>query len=384
MLSRRQRRTIKKNLTPRILWSAIGVTMLIVALGVFAYLSSINTLNYSVADTAKKLAGIPVEPTLDKVAYDLKMLKLAHVSTTTIAELVRAPKPGETTLSSFTPESLASSTIGTWPTRAAYPLPGAILPEKRIVAYYGNFYSTRMGILGEFDEAEVLRRLQEEIAAWNAADPTTPVIPAIDYIALTAQDSAGGDGDYMFRMPDEHIERAVAMARKVNGIVILEMQLGLSTLQKELPMLEKYLKMPDVHLALDPEFAMHNGARPGTVVGSFDAKEINYAAQYLADLVKANNLPPKVLIVHRFTKNMVTNYQNIKPLPEVQVVMVMDGWGEPAKKKNTYERVTRPEPVQFTGFKVFYKNDMKPPSTRLMTPQEILDLTPSPSFIQYQ
>ena len=29
---------------------------------------------------------------------------------------------------------------------------------------------------------------------------------------------------------------------------------------------------------------------------------------------------------------MVTNYKEIKPLPEVQIVMDMDGWGEKAKK----------------------------------------------------
>jgi ribosomal protein S2 len=34
-----------------------------------------------------------------------------------------------------------------------------------------------------------------------------------------------------------------------------------------------------------------------------------------------------VLIVHRFTQGMVTNYKKIKTVPEVQVVMDMDGFG---------------------------------------------------------
>jgi hypothetical protein len=142
--------------------------------------------------------------------------------------------------------------------------------------------------------------------------------------------------------------------------------------------------MPDVELAIDPEFSMKDGVPPGHEIGTFSSKDINFAAEYLASLVQKNNLPPKILIVHRFTEDMVTGYQNIAPLPEVQIVMDMDGWGFAAKKINTYQSVIEPEPVQFTGFKLFYKNDLKPPSTRMLTPEEVLALKPSPVFIQYQ
>ena len=95
-------------------------------------------------------------------------------------------------------------------------------------------------------------------------------------------------------------------------------------------------------------------------------------------------LQTKVLIVHRFTQAMVTNYEKITPLPEVEIVMDMDGFGSKEKKENTYARVIVPEPVQFTGIKLFYKNDLKPPSTGMLTPAEVLSLTPSPIYIQYQ
>ncbi|HEY6021131.1 MAG TPA: hypothetical protein VIY48_14860, partial [Candidatus Paceibacterota bacterium] len=108
------------------------------------------------------------------------------------------------------------------------------------------------------------------------------------------------------------------------------------------------------------------------------------AINYLSDIVKANNLPPKVLLVHRFTEEMVTHYQDIKPTPQVQVVMVMDGWGFPAKKINTYNSVISPEPVQFTGLKLFYKNDLKQTPSRLLTMDEIFHLNPAPIYIQYQ
>ncbi len=317
---------------------------------------------------AKTLLPLPKKvPTLDTKAYDAKLLSLAHVSSTTAS-----------TTGTSTPKRL-------WPaTGNPYPLPGALLPEKRIVAYYGNFYSKGMGILGEYDRETVIAKLKGEKAAWEAADPATPVVMGIDYIAVTAQGSPQADGTYKLRMPEEHVRRAIEMANDVHGIAILEIQVGLSTYGKEIPLLEKYLIEPNVHLALDPEFSMKSGDPPGHVIGTVSAADINYAITYLSELVKAHNLPPKILVVHRFTQNMVTGYEHIQPTPEVQVVMVMDGWGFGAKKINTYNTVIYPEPVQFTGFKLFYKNDLKPPSTRLLTPAEILDLTPAPSFIQYQ
>ncbi len=304
-------------------------------------------------------------PKFDEAAYDAKMRFLAHIDETA-------------TTSSSTAKRL-------WPvTDAPYPKAGALLPDNRIVAYYGNFYSTKMGILGEFDKDTVIAKLKQEKAAWEAADPTTPVVMGIDYIAITAQGSPQADGTYKLRMPEEHIQRAIDMANEIDGIVILEMQIGLSTFQKEIPLLDKYLALPNVHLAIDPEFSMKGGEEPGSVIGTVSSADVNYAAQYLADLVREHDLPPKILVIHRFTHKMVTGASAIEPLPEVQMVMVMDGWGFGAKKINTYNSVIYPEPVQFTGFKIFYKNDLKPPSTRLLTPAEVLELTPSPSFIQYQ
>ena len=175
------------------------------------------------------------------------------------------------------------------------------------------------------------------------------------------------------------------MAKKINAIVFLDIQVGLSTIQDELPLLEKYLKMPQVHLAIDPEFSMKNGQRPGfEYVGTYDAKDINYVIDYLAKIVDENNLTPKVLVVHRYRQDMITNYQLIKIVPEVQIVMHMDGWGPKDHKLASYTKYIYKEPVQFTGFKLFYKNDLWKPSTGMMTPEEILKLTPSPIYIQYQ
>jgi hypothetical protein len=152
----------------------------------------------------------------------------------------------------------------------------------------------------------------------------------------------------------------------------------------EITVLEKYLKMPHVHLGIDPEFSMKDGSIPGKRIGTYDAEDINIVTEYLAKLARDHNLPPKILVVHRFTQGMVTNYKNIKLRPEVQIVMDMDGWGAPQLKYSTYERYIRKEPVQFTGFKLFYKNDLKRPPHRLLTPQEVMNLKPRPIYIQYQ
>lgn len=303
----------------------------------------------------------PVVPVLDKTLYDKLYAALVNY-----------------------PSSTPSTTPRIWPAKTPYPNVGAILPFRRIIAYYGNFYSKQMGVLGKYPTEEMIKRFNVELDKWRAADPTMPPIPAIDYIAITAQASPGADGKYRFRMPDKEIDKAVELAKRMNGIVILDIQIGLSNLQTELPLLEKYLKMPEVHLAIDPEFAMHNKQKPGSVIGYFTAADVNYAANYLAKLVRDNNLPPKVLVVHRFTSEMVSGVKNITPLPEVQIVMDMDGWGTPAKKKGTYQRTIFAEPVQFTGFKLFYVNDLKAPSTHILTPAEVLDLNPKPVFVQFQ
>jgi len=275
-------------------------------------------------------------------------------------------------------------TSGMWPVKGAYPNAGAILPFKRIVAYYGNFYSKKMGVLGEYSEDVVIEKLNGEIKKWQAADTTMEVIPAIHYIAATAQGSPGDAGKYRLRMPTAQIDKAIKMAQKMNALVFLDVQIALSTLPEEIPVLEKYLKMPNVHLGIDPEFSMKTGKKPGSVIGTMDAADINWTSDYLAKLVKANNLPPKILVVHRFTRAMVTNYKQIKLQPEIQIVMDMDGWGHQARKFNTYKQFVYKEPVQFTGFKLFYKNDLREANSHVLTPAEVLKLKPQPIYIQYQ
>ena len=348
-------------------------------------------------NNVEKVAEIPVAsaitpvitqiPLLDKDLYDSKMKELANNPIPRvpkpIVKKIKDPKTGKITEVSI-PAPVVVPKKNIWPVNAVYPNTGAILPFKRVVAYYGNLYSKKMGALGEYLEDEMLARLNVEVKKWEIADPSTPVLPALHYVAVTAQGTPSDGGKYISHMPFTEIDKVLKMADKEHAIVFLDVQVGFSNLQTELPKLEKYLKMPQVHLGIDPEFSMKNGIRPGKVVGTFDASDINYAAGYLAKIVKDNNLTPKILIVHRYVQNMVTNYQNIKPLPEVQIVMDMDGWGDKDKKLTTYRQFIYKEPVQFTGFKIFYKNDLLEKGTTLFTPEELMKLNPRPIYIQYQ
>jgi hypothetical protein len=319
--------------------------------------TSAKTTVTTTTTTKKDTVIAPVTyPPLDKKLYDSLMKKLAH---------------GDTT--------------GRWPVKnAPYPLPGAILPFKRVVAYYGNLYSKKMGILGELPPNEMLQHLHSAVQEWQKADPSTPVQPALHYIAVVASGDPGKDHMYRHRMPFKQIDTILYLAKKAHAIVFLDIQVSLSNIRAELPLLEKYIEMPQVHIGIDPEFSMKDGTLPGKKIGTFDAADINYVSDYLAKVVHKYNLPPKILIVHRFTRKMVTNYKEIKLHKEIQFVMNMDGWGEPDLKTGTYRNFIYPEPVQFTGFKLFYKNDIKKAPHHMLTPAEVLKYKPYPIYIQYQ
>ena len=306
-------------------------------------------------DTVKTIAAPEKKiPEIDTVDYNQRMLALSNNDTT-----------------------------GFWPVKTPYPLPGAVLPYNRIIAFYGNLYSKRMGILGELPKDEMFKKLQGEVANWQAADPTTKTIPALHYIAVTAQSKPGSANMYRLRMPFKQIDTILNWAKSIDALVFLDIQVGHSNVKDEVTALETYLKLPNVHLGIDPEFSLKNGHVPGTKIGTYDAEDINNVISILANLVRENNLPPKVLVVHRFTQGMVTNYKNIKIVPEVQVVMDMDGFGSKILKRSTYLRYIYREPVHFTGFKLFYKNDNKN-NWKMYTPEELLKFTPKPIYIQYQ
>jgi hypothetical protein len=272
-----------------------------------------------------------------------------------------------------------------WPA-PPQPLPGSVLPSHRIVAFYGNPLAKRMGVLGEYPVDVMLAKLDTAVAQWQRADPATPVQPALQLIAVVAQGAPGRDGMYRLRMDTALIEKVYGWAQQKHALLFLDIQVGHSTMQQELPRLLPFLARPDVHLAMDPEFSMHYGKEgvvPGKKIGQFDAKDVNWVSSQLRQLVIEKHLPPKVLVVHRFRTEMVSHASQIAVDPHVQIVMDMDGWGPPWMKFESYRDYIDLEPVEYTGFKIFFHNDVKR-GDALLTPMEILQLRPRPLYIQYQ
>jgi hypothetical protein len=300
---------------------------------------------------------------------------------------------------------LSATDSARWPVKTPDPLPGSLLPQHRIVAYYGNPRSRQMGILGQLPPDEMLQRLEEVATEWAKADTSRMVMPALHLIAVVAQGKPGPGRKYRFRMSDSLVNEVTSWVERRGWIIFLDIQTGHSTIAQELPELQRFLQRPYVHLALDPEFALGPGGVPGRRIGTLDAADVNLAIRTLADLVSRYHLPPKVLVVHRFNRRMLTRSSLIQLDPRVQVVVNMDGFGAPYHKLAAYRSYIVPYPVQYTGLKLFYKNDRvfrarnrpRPPDCTdridllvgcgldgLMTPAQVLEIYPQPLYIQYQ
>jgi hypothetical protein len=259
------------------------------------------------------------------------------------------------------------------------PVTTALLPAYRIVAFYGNPLSRRMGILGAVPPDSMLDLLDAQATQYAEADPCTRVRTALHLVTTVAQPTGGADNKFRVRGPDSLIQRVAKWAELRDALLFLDVQPGRSSLESEVDHLEPYLSQPYVHLAIDPEFDMNDDQVPGKVIGSTDAAEINAVIDRLAAIVTANDVPPKILVVHRFTQGMITHADQIRLDPRVQVVIDMDGFGAPWLKRESYDAFVAGQIVQYTGFKLFYQLD-KP----IMTAAEVLALIPAPLFILYQ
>jgi hypothetical protein len=262
---------------------------------------------------------------------------------------------------------------------ARAPVDRALLPEHRIVVYYGHPHDPAMGIVGEYGIEQLTGILREEAASYAAADPSRPVIPALEVIATVAQRVPGSDGTYILDTDLETLTTYIDFAAEQGMLVILDLQVGRGTVADEIDKVRDLLTRPNVHLAIDPEFAVAEGEIPGEYIGSVTADSITYAQQVLAEISATHGIPPKILIVHQFREDMIQGKDQLTPVPGVQLVIDADGYGAPELKTAVYNFLVRNELIEFGGVKLFYRQDMP-----LMTPQEILALVPAPDVIIYQ
>ena len=253
------------------------------------------------------------------------------------------------------------------------------LKENRIVAYYGTPQSGYMGVLGESAPEAMMAQLKEQAAAYSAVDPSRPAIPTVELIASVAQRDPGPYGIYLSRMPHETIERYAKLAEENRALLLLDVQIGLSTLPYEVEYLMPFLERPYVHLAIDTEYAVAPGQVPGVDLGGVSGYDIQKVVEFLDRLVEERNLPDKVVVVHQFASGIVFDKEAIRPTENVQVVLHADGFGSPENKFSKYDQLVAGQPIQYGGFKLFYTQDAP-----LLTPEQALDQTPAPVVISYQ
>ncbi|CAN5538207.1 hypothetical protein BH20ACT15_BH20ACT15_01370 [soil metagenome] len=255
-----------------------------------------------------------------------------------------------------------------------------IFPDRRVVAFYGAPQDAALGALGDGKPGKVALRLREQADAYDR--PSRPVVPALELISTIVHTDPGEDGLYRLQQDEQVIKRYLKLARSTGAILLLDIQPGHASFMEEVERLEPYLREPDVGLALDPEWNLGpTGGVPGEEFGSMDADEVNEVSEYLQGLVDEGDLPQKLLVVHQFTDNMISNKQNLLARPDVAVILNVDGVGDPPNKIAKYEELRTPAPAEPlpTGFKLFYEED-----TGLMQPQDVLRLRPQPDFVVYE
>jgi hypothetical protein len=260
-------------------------------------------------------------------------------------------------------------------------LPGGgrtIFPNHRIVAYYGAPGTTALGILGEGAE-EAGRALLRQAAPYAQAD-SKPIMPAFEIIATIASAGPQSDGTYRRRIPLSQLQPFIDEARRIHAYTILDVQPGRADFMPEVEVYGSLLASPDIGLALDPEWHVAADRTPGVgdYRGTVDAVTVNQVIAYLSDIVKRNNLPQKLLVIHQFTRSMVEDRNLVRPTPQVAVVFDLDGYGDPDAKIQKYVSFSD-DPQFHYGFKLFYKQD-----DRLLSPLVVLGLQPAPDLIVYQ
>ena len=249
----------------------------------------------------------------------------------------------------------------------------------QVVAFYGYPGVPVMGKLGAAPPAETARELASWAERYDRLNGPREVIPAFHLITAVAQAYPTADGTYLSRMSDEQIEMYVEAARDHGMLLFLDVQIGWSDPLTEVKLLDRFLREPFVHLALDPEFAtLSRGVRPGLAIGSLEAEELNEVQHYLAEIIEEEGLPTKILVVHQFVDWMLLNRDAVEDVAGVEVTIDMDGFGGVRLKLLHYERYSLVAPSERSAIKLFFRQD-----DPIMSPEQIQSLTHVPDMIIY-
>jgi hypothetical protein len=243
-----------------------------------------------------------------------------------------------------------------------------------VLALYGGPQSPVLGALGHGTPAQAVDRLVEQCEPYGVDG--LRITPAFDLIATMATASPGPDEQHRSRLPGDEIRAYLDHVRVVGGLLILEIQPGRADFLDEVRFYERFLREPDVGIALDPEWASPAGV-PGRPPGSIEPETVNEVASYLEAVVDRHRLPRKLLLVHHFEDHMIPGKQRLERRDGVEIVLNFDGVGGPRKRRK-YRRLAKSRPDLTHGIKLFYEAD-----GTLLRPVEVLELRPRPSIVSY-
>ncbi|TVT10878.1 hypothetical protein FNH07_04455 [Amycolatopsis bartoniae] len=223
-------------------------------------------------------------------------------------------------------------------------------------------------------------QLTRQIAEYKTKEPAQPVV---ELIATRVISTPGADGLYRSRESDATVQSYLDEARRLKGLLLLNIQPGHADFPTEVRAFERWLTEPDVGLALDPEWAVDPGVKPGQKFGHVSGGTLDEVATYVSNLVAQHNLPPKMMVYHQVATSVVRDEGDLKPHQGVVPIKVVDGIGSREAKIATWNLVMKGKPDHIqVGFKLFYDEDTR--HAALMKPEEVLALRPAPSYVVYE
>jgi hypothetical protein len=185
------------------------------------------------------------------------------------------------------------------------------------------------------------------------------VTQAFHLIYGTATVAHGVNDSHLGYLSDELVTKYIERGLQSDVAVILDVQIANRTPLQAITPAFDFLKYDNVHLALDPEFAMVKAGQtvPGNPIGSITAAQVNQVQYAIRDYMQKNNLTgTRILVVHQFMPHMIQDKPLIERVPGVEVCIVADGFGGPWPKISKYNGFMS-ESTPFTGFKLFYRWD---------------------------
>jgi hypothetical protein len=267
--------------------------------------------------------------------------------------------------------------------RSGAELPGGgqrFFPDRRFVALYGAPGTSALGVLGEQDVAATVQRAADVAASYDASSDR-PVVPMLELIATVAAGDAGPDGDYSNELDPERLRPYVEAAAAAGQYVVLDLQPGRTDFLTQARRYESLLAEPNVGLALDPEWRLAPDQVPLAQIGGVDAAEVNGVSTWLADLVAARSLPPKLFVLHQFRSSMLRDRAAIDlGRPELTTVVHVDGQGSQPDKQATWRALHDGAPTVAWGWKNFFDEDEP-----MLTPEQTMtEVSPVPDLVTYQ